>query len=328
MAMKSNKNSIMAAIAAAGAPSEKKSPQIIERTHHTLPKGVTGNIRANIGGVQDVDPNDILPWGPKDRMDVELTPVNSGDEVEVIAEVSDLAESIEANGQQVPVLLRPSGTKDGKFEVIYGRRRILACRMKSIPVKSLIRSMEDREALLAKGLENASREGLSFYERARFAKQMMAEDYDRKTVCEALAISKNVLSQLERITKSVPDALGDIIGPAPASGRPKWNALADALQDKKITSAAAEKIASSLQGQASDKRLTAILGSFNTSESAFEAHPAPGVTIKTGKSTINMSVKRAGKDKEFAEWLEKNLGQFIQSSYAQFRKSKSDEDGS
>lgn len=134
-------------------------------------------------------------------MDIELTAVNSDAPNESI---QDLATSIAESGQQVPVLLRPSKDRDGHFEVIYGQRRILACRHLGMPVRALIRTLDDTDALMAKGLENAGRAELSYYERVRFAQAILEQGYSRAEACQALAISKNTLSQLERINRLVP----------------------------------------------------------------------------------------------------------------------------
>ncbi|WP_370402696.1 ParB/RepB/Spo0J family partition protein [Sulfitobacter sp. JB4-11] len=224
MALDKNKAGIMAAISAATAGTDPSdTPQESARAHRTLPKGTVGSVRAGLGGIQEIRTISILPWGPHDRL--QLTAVNSLDE-----EVVSLAESIKASGQQVPVLLRPSDHQDGKFDVVYGRRRILACEQLGIPVKALIRTLDDSEALIAKGLENASRQDLSFYERARFAHAILEQGHTREEAQQALSISKNTLSQLERVARLIPDEVGMAIGPAHGAGRPKWMALAAALE--------------------------------------------------------------------------------------------------
>ena len=73
MAMGKNKTGIMAAITAA---SEASKEGASDRAHRTLPKGTIGSVRAGLGGIQEIDTNLILAWGPKDRMDIELTAVN------------------------------------------------------------------------------------------------------------------------------------------------------------------------------------------------------------------------------------------------------------
>ncbi|MDJ0820317.1 MAG: plasmid partitioning protein RepB [Paracoccaceae bacterium] len=320
MAMGKNKTGIMAAITAAteagAGPTEAR-----ERAQRTLPRGTIGSVRAGLGGIQDIDTSLVLSWGPKDRLDVELTAVNTGDTSETIQE---LVSSIQSAGQQVPVLLRPAKEKDGHFEVIYGRRRILACRKLGMPVKALIRTLDDTEALMAKGLENASRTELSYYERARFAEAILAQGHTRAEVCQALAISKNTLSQLERITRLVPAAIGDGIGAAPGAGRPKWMALAGAFENNQIDEVRALNVIDACPAEAaSDDRLEAVLKDTvrrGPRERAADGRsPIQGVQIKSGKSSITLSVAKAGDLKGFAEWLDRHLDGLIAESFERYQ---------
>ena len=321
MALKQNKTSMAAAIAAA-AGNPPIPPTKTERANAALPRGTIASVRVGAGGIQDIDTSLILPWGPKDRLGIELTPVNSDVEANVDTAVLELAESIkDAGGQQVPVLLRPSEEVDGHFQVIYGRRRILACQHLNQPVRALVRTLDDKEALQAKGLENSSRVDLSYYERARFAREILNQGYDRSEAITALAISKNTLSQLERITNDIPDDLGDMIGPAPKSGRPKWTALADAFRKGVITADTAKKLLETLNVANSDDRLNGLLGSLNPKKEAQEVRPAPDVVIKTSNSAVNMTIKRAGDNEAYTSWLSDNLGQIIQDSYERFKES-------
>ncbi|EPX78283.1 plasmid partitioning protein RepB [Litoreibacter arenae] len=315
MALDKNKSGIMAAISAA---TEGKAP-IYDRAHRSLPKGTVGSVRAGIGGIQEIDTALIQSWGPQDRL--ELTAVNPDAQS---GELQDIAQSIAASGQQVPVLLRPSRNRDGHFDVVYGRRRILACRQLGIPVKALIRTLDDTEALMAKGLENAGRADLSYYERARFAKAILEQGHTREQVMQALAISKNTLSQLERITRLIPDAVGEFIGAAPKAGRPKWMALASAFETGGTSEEQVLSALTKLGAEAdSDTRLEAALAAFNArgpkERTLSERTPVPGVTVKSGKSSVALSVKRAGENKAFADWLDQNIDQLIQESYRSFQ---------
>ncbi len=293
MALDKNKAGIMAAIAAATesqAPMEK--PSVTVRAHRTLPKGTVGSVRAGLGGIQEIDTSLILPWGPQDRL--ELTAVNTADE-----DVQDLAESIKNSGQQVPVLLRPAEHRDGKFEVIYGRRRILACQQLDVPVKALIRTLDDSEALIAKGLENASRQDLSFYERARFAKAILDQGYSREQAQQSLTISKNTLSQLERVARLVPDLVGVTIGAAHGAGRPKWMALAAAFESAAISEDDVFGLLADFPSNAgSDARLQMVLASLNK-RGAKEARPSErspvtGAIVKSTKSSVSLTVAGNG----------------------------------
>ena len=320
MAMGKNKAGIMAAITAAAEasnmPAEDRS-----RAHRSLPKGTIGSIRAGLGGIQDIDSKLVIPWGPKDRLDPELTAVNNQDERQSI---QDLVDSISTNGQQIPVLLRPSSEQDGYFEVIYGRRRILACRKLGIFIKALIRTLDDKAALLAKGLENANRAELSFYERARFAQAILEQGYERSVAIQALSISKNTLSQFERITRLVPQSVGDLIGAAANSGRPKWMALATAFEKGQLVeNKAIELLKNYDQTIPSDDKLDVVLAALTKRgprERSPEGNvPIPGVVIKSGKNALSVSVKNTGKTKGFSKWLDDHIEDLIQDSFERFQ---------
>lgn len=323
MAIKKNKDGIMAAISAAKS-SSSNTPDVGKRAHRTLPKGTIGSVRAGLGGIQEIDTNLILPWGPDDRIDPELTVVNSG---EMPSSIVELASSIEQTGQQVPVLLRPAIDKDGQFEVIYGRRRILACRQLNIPAKALIRTLDDTQALMAKGLENASRKDLSYYERVRFAAAILEQGYDRSTAMQALSISKNTLSQLERVSRLIPDVVGDAIGAAPMSGRPRWTILAEYFEKQAAAESNSLRIlAAAPNNLSSDEKLTLLLSELKVTrkseiyiESKKVRAPVDGVRIKTSKSNIAISVKRNGQHSAFAEWLDSNLDDLLKEQFALFQ---------
>lgn len=330
MAMGKNRTGIMAAITAAAeatASTENQSGMNRGRAYPSLPKGTVGSVRASAGGVQEIAAEQILPWGPRDRLSFELTAVNPDTQAE---EFRDLIESIRLNGQQVPVLLRPAVRQDGFFEVVYGRRRIQACASLGVSVKAIIRAMDDVEALMAKGLENAGRVDLSYYERARFAAEILALGYAREQVQQAMAISKTTLSQLERISRLVPGAVGESVGPAPQSGRPKWMALAAAFEKGQIEEARALQHLAGLDARlGSDERLDALLREIThrgvRARGAEPANPAPGVTIRSGQTAITVSVARAQADKGYADWLDLHLSQIIRDSYERFRQENAEE---
>lgn len=321
MAMGKNKTGIMAAITAAAESSAEPKGGVANRAHRSLPKGTIGSVRAGLGGIQEIEPKLILAWGPKDRLDVELTAVNSDDPS---ASIQELANSISEAGQQVPVLLRPSKERDGFFEVIYGQRRILACRHLGVPVRALIRTLDDTEALKAKGLENAGRAELSFYERARFAQAILDQGYSRLDVCQALAISKNTLSQLERISRLIPLPVGEAVGAAPASGRPKWTSLAAAFEKGQLSEGRAlDALAGYPSELDSDERLDAVLKEVTKrgarQRSQIDRTPVPGVSIKSGKSGLLVSVKKTGDNAQYAIWLDQHLDGLIKESFERFR---------
>ena len=141
---------------------------------------------------------------------------------------------------------------------------------------------------------------------------------------QVLSLSASGLSHLMRVTQNVPVKVGDLIGAAPKSGRPKWTALAELFISKKLT----EKVALSVlkncgQKVSSDDRLEVLLKEASKRGArqgnvTSEVTPVEGVTIKTGRGSVSMSVKKSGANAQFAEWLDDNLAEIIKRSYAEF----------
>ena len=167
--------------------------------------------------VLDLDPFQIDAGGVTDRLE--------HDE----ADHARLLTSLRDHGQQVPVLVRPHPETPGRYQIVYGRRRVLALRDLGQTVKALVRDLDDLGLVMAQGQENTARRDLSFIEKANFARQMIEAGYERRTACDALSIDKTVLSRMLSVTDRVPLALIEAIGAAPGIGRDRWLAFADLL---------------------------------------------------------------------------------------------------
>ena len=127
-----------------------------------------------------------------------------------------------------------------------------------------------------------------------------------------------------RITRLVPNPIGDRIGAAPAAGRPKWMSLAAAFEGGRLDEARALKILTALgEGGTSDERLEAVLSEVARrgarDRAQQERSPVAGVQIKTSRSSVTMSVAKSGAQREFAEWLDQNLDGLIAESYERFQ---------
>ena len=293
------------------------SPQPKDRTTKTTAPAL-GALQGSLSAIRELDPALIDDWGPKDRLDG-FTAVNSEDDGDGF---ETLKSSIKDDGQQVPILVRRAGT-EGRFEIIYGRRRLRACRELGLKVRANVQDLDDATALLAKGLENAARRNLSFYEKARFAAVIQAAGHNTKTVRQVLSLSASGLSHLTKVTDNIPDDVGDQIGAAPKSGRPKWTALAEAFASKKVNASTSFAILSKLSAElSSDDRLEQLMREITRRgarpSEGREATPVPGVTIKSGRGSIAMSIKRAGENAAFAEWLDRELEGIIKKSYQEF----------
>lgn len=239
--------------------------------------------------------------------------------VEVPAEVIDMAglsdrldadpEGIEAlkasiaeYGQQVPVLLRLSATQEGRFDIVFGRRRVQALKELRLPVKAMVRHLNDHDLVIAQGQENSARKDLSFIEKANFAAQMQQGGYDRKVICDALSIDKTVISRMLSIVDALPAGLIRAIGAAPGAGRDRWLALAEKAQGQ-----LPEALIASAQGPDSDARFLAVL------ESLALPKAVPGTRTLTGRDGSQLGLARktrgktvielSGQGRAFADWL-------------------------
>lgn len=144
-----------------------------------------------------------------------------------------LKASMAEHGQQVPVLVRPHPDPEkaarGLYQIAYGHRRAQAARELGLPVRAVVRTLDDAGLALAQGKENAERRALSFIERAFFAKALLDHGFDRATAQAALAVHKSEMSRLLQVTEKVPLDIVQAIGPAPKAGRPRWMELGELL---------------------------------------------------------------------------------------------------
>lgn len=207
-----------------------------ERTADTAPRGAVGALQSSLtklqeNAVQDIDASLIDDAGVEDRLSIDP------------AAQRQLVESLKTYGQQVPVLLRPHGTQPGRYEIVYGRRRLAALKELNQPVKAMIRQLDDHALVLAQGQENTARLDLSFIEKASFAAQLAAQDYDRPTIAAALSIDQPMVSRLLKVGQAFDLSFLRNIGAAPGIGRDRWTALAKLLQDPSAKSRVTTRMA-------------------------------------------------------------------------------------
>ncbi|HEX9856852.1 MAG TPA: plasmid partitioning protein RepB, partial [Paracoccaceae bacterium] len=196
--------------------------------------------------VREIAPEMIDEDGPKDRLTFPD------------ADVAQLAESIRLHGQQVPIMVRPLPERPGYYRIVYGRRRLRALRLLGLSAKALVRSLSDEEAVLAQGQENAQRLDPSFIEKALFVSELASGGYDHAVIMDALAIDKPMLSRMNKVARSIPAAVIQLIGPAHGIGRRRWEDLADAIRTHNLELAAVAEAAGVERAQSSDDRFARI----------------------------------------------------------------------
>lgn len=115
------------------------------------------------------------------------------------ASLTELAESIKAQGVMQPILVRPIA--DGRFEIIAGERRWRAAQIAGLPeVPVLIREVPDESALAMSLIENIQREDLNPLEEALGIQRLIKEfGMTHQTAGKALGNSRSSITNLLRL---------------------------------------------------------------------------------------------------------------------------------
>ncbi|MGX9357444.1 plasmid partitioning protein RepB [Roseobacteraceae bacterium S113] len=312
-----------------GTPGEDAAPSSGSpgaRVDPAKPRYTTGAIGAVSQSIQslksrsvtEIDPHDIEAGGLEDRLGYDDDDAHF-----------ELVESLKAHGQQVPLMVRPHPDKDGKYQIVYGRRRVLALRDAGLHAKALIRDLDDAALVMAQGIENSARRDLSFIEKCNFAAQMREAGYKRKAICEALSVDKTQISRMLQIYDRVGVDMIEAIGAVPGVGRERWAKLADFMQanpdDWEIVAKTVQAYVPADPGP--DDRFEAALravGMTKRDEAKTETKPAKDgaktLSRRTAKSDNGFEIGRVVRTSEatlvtlprdgsgaFGDWLDENL---------------------
>lgn len=252
--------------------------------------------------VVELDPAQVDPSPVADRIP------------DTSADLSDFVELIRAGGQQVPILVRPHPEQAGRYQIAYGHRRVQAARHLGRPVRAVVRTLSDKELIVAQGQENSGRQDLSFIERARYAANLEEAGYERDTIMAAINVDKTGLSRLISVAVKIPREVIEAIGPAPKIGRDRWTDLASKLERADASAAVRGLLKQDTFATASsDERFEIVLGAVQAPRKKAKATGATRpITDPEGKSIGK--VERAGKgarltltEASFADFLADQL---------------------
>jgi ParB family transcriptional regulator, chromosome partitioning protein len=122
--------------------------------------------------------------------------------------ISELAESVRAQGLVQPIVVRPAGP--GAWELIAGERRWRTARAAGLAtIPALVRESDDRDSLLLALVENVAREDLSPIEEAR-AYAVLIDEFGLTLgdVAERVGRSKPTVSNRIRLLDLPDDVIG------------------------------------------------------------------------------------------------------------------------
>ena len=126
--------------------------------------------------------------------------------------INELAESIKSKGLVQPILVRPSNTNDGEYEIIAGERRWRAAQVAQLHViPAVIRNLNDAESLEIAIIENVQRSDLSpIEEAAGYKKLMESYNHTQEQLSEVVGKSRSHIANIIRLL-SLPQSIQDMI---------------------------------------------------------------------------------------------------------------------
>lgn len=226
------------------------------------------------------------------------------DRLDPSEDLDGLVASIREEGQKVPILVRR--LSDGELEVVYGRRRLLACRALGRDVRATVMEMTDEDSVIAQGVENNERLNTSYIERALFVTRILAAGFKAVVVTRATGIDKTSISLMRSIVEGIPEELIRHIGPAHGAGRRQWDQLRSNLKAQAAHDMAGliDRIS---RDQPSPERLAeAIRLTMAMAEPPGAPSAPPGITSKVTGSRLTI-VAGSKTDRGFLKHLETRL---------------------
>ena len=144
---------------------------------------------------------------PLDRLIISDSNVRRRD---IIADVDELARSIQEHGLQHPIVVQEKGDK---FEIIIGQRRYLAYRelgRDAIPAKILAKPLDEMQAKVASFSENVQRRELAPRDKADACQYLLERLGSIRAVAEHLGVSEPTVRKWVGYA-AVPETLKELV---------------------------------------------------------------------------------------------------------------------
>ncbi len=154
--------------------------------------------------------------------------------------INELAESIKSKGLVQQILVRPSPTETGAYEIIAGERRWRAAQIAQLhEVPAVIRQLDDVESLEIAIIENVQRSDLSPIEEAAGYKRLIENHgHTQEVLAEIVGKSRSHIANIIRLL-GLPQSIQDMISEGKIS-----SGHARAIMNSAFPEQLAEKIVS------------------------------------------------------------------------------------
>jgi ParB family chromosome partitioning protein len=154
--------------------------------------------------------------------------------------INELADSIKSKGLVQPILVRPSPTESGTYEIIAGERRWRAAQIAQLhEIPAVVRKLDDVEALEIAIIENVQRSDLSPIEEAAGYKRLIENHgHTQEALAEIVGKSRSHIANIIRLL-GLPQSIQDMISEGKIS-----SGHARAIMNSAFPEKLAEKIVS------------------------------------------------------------------------------------
>lgn len=117
------------------------------------------------------------------------------------AEIAELEESIRSTGVLQPILVRPSPSRSGEYEIVAGERRWRASQRAGLTViPALVRALDDDRAYEIAIVENVQREDLNAMEEAKAYESLMGRmSYTQEQASKSVGKSRSHVANTLRL---------------------------------------------------------------------------------------------------------------------------------
>lgn len=175
----------------------------------------------------DAPNNESLAESKQQRSDLQHLAVdtivpNPGQPRRTFAESSlrELSESIRKKGILQPLVVRPSPSQTGSYEIVAGERRWRAAQLVQLAtVPAIVRVFSDQEMLEVAIVENIQREGLNAIEEAAGYRQLIDRfGHTQEKVAEALGKSRSHIANLLRLLNLPSDVQNMVVAGTLSAG--------------------------------------------------------------------------------------------------------------
>ncbi|AGS25671.1 plasmid partitioning protein RepB [Rhizobium etli] len=208
-----------------------------------------------------------------------------------------LREAIRQSGQSTPILVRPHPDAEGRYMIVFGHRRARAARELQIPVRAVIKPLEDIAHVIAQGQENTARSDLTFIEKSLFARKLISNGMSKDVVKVALTIDDTLLSRMLSVAETVPESVLEAVGAAKGVGRDRWEELKKLIQLPTNAERALEFVRSdAFRHAAEPDRFNVLLGELKTAKKPKKQAASPSVRqFDVAAKAVSVTTKSSGK---------------------------------